>query len=261
MRSAAAVICDSYATRDDLLRYRLIAAENIVVIPIGVDRGFNCEEDPEADSGASVLLGPKGLGPEILHVGSTIKRKRIDTLLEVFGRIRNHSTEARLIRVGGAFTPEQENLVDRLSLRRSIVTLPFISKRILAAVYRRADLLLMPSASEGFGLPVVEAMACGTPVVSSDIPALREVGGDASAYCGVSEVNEWVATAIDTLQQEQLHPDEQARRRAQGVSQASRYSWAENARQVSKVYTALARAIDPSSSTRAAAFEDGSHDR
>ena len=69
-----------------------------------------------------------------------------------------------------------------------IVTLPFLDRRVLAAVYRRAALVLQPSEREGFGLPVAEAMACGTPVVASTVPALREAGGDGAIYCRVGDL-------------------------------------------------------------------------
>ena len=66
--------------------------------------------------------------------------------------------------------------------------LPFLDRATLAAVYRRSALVLLPSEREGFGLPVLEALACGTPVVASDIDALREVGGDAVRYCPAEDV-------------------------------------------------------------------------
>ena len=67
--------------------------------------------------------------------------------------------------------------------------MPLLDRDELADLYRRAALVLLPSDREGFGLPVVEAMACGTPVVASDIPALREIGGDAAAYCAPGDVH------------------------------------------------------------------------
>ena len=73
----------------------------------------------------------------------------------------------------------------------AIVVLPALDRSTLAAVYRRCALLLMPSEREGFGLPVLEALACGTPVVASDAPALREVGGYAAAYCPVDDLEAW----------------------------------------------------------------------
>ena len=72
-----------------------------------------------------------------------------------------------------------------------LVELPFVDRTTLAALYRRATLALLPSEREGFGLPLVESLACGTPVVASDIPALREVGGSAASYCPVADVSAW----------------------------------------------------------------------
>ena len=112
----------------------------------------------------------------MLHVGSTIARKRIDTLLRVFAGIRRARPDARLVRVGGPFTAEQRALVRELQLEDAIVVLPFLDRSTLAAVYRQSAVLLLPSEREGFGLPVLEALACGTPVIASDIEALREVG-------------------------------------------------------------------------------------
>ena len=141
------------------------------------------------------MLGPISDGAiEILHVGSVIKRKRIDTLLEVFALVVKEFPQARLIRVGGQFTAEQIKMVEKLGINRSIKVLPFIDREVLAAVYRRAALVLQTSESEGFGLPVVEAMACGAPVIASDLAVLREVGGEAARFCPVGDVEAWRAS-------------------------------------------------------------------
>ena len=103
------------------------------------------------------------------------------------------------IRVGGPFTAEQRALVRDLGLEPFIVVLPFLDRATLAAVYRRSALVLLPSEREGFGLPVLEALACGTPVVASDIDALREVGGDAVQYCPPEDVEAWTTTVARAL--------------------------------------------------------------
>ena len=87
----------------------------------------------------------------------------------------------------------------RLGLEPHIIVLPFLERRVLAAVYRRAAVVLQPSDREGFGLPVAEAMACGTPVVASDLPPLREVGGAMASYCPVGDVEAWTSTVSELL--------------------------------------------------------------
>ena len=113
---------------------------------------------------------------------STIPRKRIDVLLEVFSSFASMHPDARLVRVGGALTREQQRARRAAGVADAIVQMPFLERPQLAALYRRASVVVLPSDREGFGLPVVEAMACGTPVMASDIPALREVGGTRRVY-------------------------------------------------------------------------------
>ena len=95
-------------------------------------------------------------------------------------RCARRHRQLRLVRVGGPFTAAQQALVRELGLGDAVVVLPALDRSTLASVYRRSALLLMPSEREGFGLPVLEALACGTPVVASDVAALREVGGFAA---------------------------------------------------------------------------------
>jgi glycosyltransferase involved in cell wall biosynthesis len=127
-------------------------------------------------------------------------------------------------------------LVDRLGLADSIRMLPFLDSHILAAVYRRASLVLLPSEREGFGLPVVEAMACGTLVIASDIPALREVGGEAATYCRVGDVQHWTETVLDLLRQRREEPERWVGRRNACIQQASKFTWREHAARMVEIY-------------------------
>ena len=235
MQSAAKVTCDSNATRDELLAYGLMPESKLVVIPLGVHP--SCSPEPsQADSELEEIL-PAGIAPELLHVGSTIERKRIDILLLVFAAVRARHPEARLLRVGGRFTGDQRRLAEKLGLMESIVELPYLDRDRLAAVYRRARALLLTSSAEGFGLPVVEAQASGTPVVCSDLPVLREAGGDAADYVGVRDIEGFAARVSRLIEDESVRKS----RREAGLKNAARFSWSLAASAFLEIYEALGR--------------------
>ena len=192
LRMAAHVPCDSEATRDALIELARFPADRLSVIANGADAGGSPLPDPATDFEAGRILGPRQ-GIELLHVGSTIPRKRIDVLLEIFAGVWRRRSDVRLTRVGGPFTGAQRAQARDLGVGDAIVVLPFVDRGTLSAVYRRAALTLLPSEREGFGLPLVESLACGTPMVASDIPVLREAGGKTpSRYCPVAGVDAWV---------------------------------------------------------------------
>lgn len=240
LQRAAWVTCDSHATREELLRYEIIPAERTRVIHNGVHPSCSAEPLAGPDRDAGQLLGPvTGESFEVLHVGSTIERKRIDVLLRIFAAIRREFPAARLVRVGGDFTNEQSALAAELGLADSIVVLPALSRLTLAAVYRRAAIVLQPSEREGFGLPVIEAMACGAPVIASDLSVLREVGGQAAIYCPVADVEAWSETAIKLLHERREEPERWQARRAESLAQAARFTWAGYAARMVELYLDL----------------------
>ena len=232
-RKAAHVIAVSGATRDEILRHGLVSPERVTVVHNGVHPSCSRLPDPATDDEAARLLPDDSGGTVwVLNVGSVAPRKRIDTLLRVFAAIRRNIPQARLVRVGGGFTPRQLHLARELNVENAVLVLPSLPRNILAAVYRRATLLLLPSEAEGFGLPLIEALACGCPVVASDIPVLREVGGPAAAYCPLADVDAWKDTALGIIRDQnasERHP-------GPGLAYASRFSWEENARQTAAIY-------------------------
>lgn len=243
MRRAARVCCDSVATHDALVANAMVSPERLVVIPNGVHPASSPRPDEAADAAAARLLGPADSGViEILHVGSTIGRKRIDVLVRVLAAARAHLPNLRLVKAGGALTVDQKRLARALGLQEeSIVTMPFLEPAVLAALYRRAALVLMPSETEGFGLPLVEAMACATPVIASDIPVLREIGADAAVYCAVADVPVWSTTLCAMLRERAGDPARWAARRAAATRQAARFSWAAYADRCAALYREIAR--------------------
>ena len=238
LRAAARVGCDSDATAAELLRYRLTPAHRTRVIPMGVAPEFTPAPDASADRAAARIVGaPAADTIEILHVGSTIARKRIDVALRTFAAIRQEFPAARLIRVGGPFTPAQNALARQLGVAAAIVVAPFVDRTTLAALYRRAAIAITPSAAEGFGLPVLEAMACGAPALASDIAALREVGGGAVEYAPIADIAAWMAGATRILR-ERGTPGARERRAA-AIAWAGRFTWGDTARRYAEVYRDL----------------------
>ena len=237
VRCAARIVCGSRATRDALVDAGVVPASRVVVVPYGVHPTCSPRPDLLADAEAEALMGPPDPEvPEILHVGSVVARKRLDVLLDVFAAIRVRHSYARLIRVGGPLTGAQQRQAARLGLTDHIVTMPFVDRRVLAAVYRRAALVLQPSDREGFGLPVAEAMACGTPVVASLLPALCEAGGHAAVYCGVGDRQVWTDTVNALLDERARRPEMWERRRADSIHAARRFDALSHARGMLEVY-------------------------
>jgi glycosyltransferase involved in cell wall biosynthesis len=122
----------------------------------------------------------------------------------------------------------------------AISVLPFVDRATLAAVYRRSALALLTSDREGFGLPIVEALASGTPMLASDIPVLREIGGPAATYAPVADVERWTAAALALLDERERDRAAWERRRQAGVTRAADFSWSRYTSAVVDRYRAIA---------------------
>jgi glycosyltransferase involved in cell wall biosynthesis len=237
MRRAAQISCDSDATRTEVLAHGLAPAARARTIHMGVAPVYSAASDPEAEREAIRLLGPwVARAVELLHVGGTVARKRIDVLLQVFAGLRETFPDARLIRVGGGLTAAQRALAAALRVDDRIAEMPFLDARVLAALYRRAALVLLPSEAEGFGLPLAEAMACGATVLASDIAAFREVGGDAADYAPVAGLNRWIGAAIALLRERSCAPKRARDRGAAAIRRAALFSWDTAAGMTARIY-------------------------
>jgi glycosyltransferase involved in cell wall biosynthesis len=237
---AAYVACISEATRAQLVATGRVDPERVGVVYLGVHPSCSAAPAPRWDHDVALRLGPPSV--DLLHVGSTIPRKRLDTLLEVFCGVRETLGNVRLLRVGGLLTAQQRALARTLGVDDAIVEFPFLERPLLAALYRRASLVLLPSDREGFGLPLVEAMACGTPVVASAISALLEVGGDATTYCAPGDVPAWVNAVVGLLRQKQSDAAAWHARRQECISTASRFDWKLYAEQMTDLYCSVTSA-------------------
>jgi glycosyltransferase involved in cell wall biosynthesis len=253
LRRAALVTCDTAAVRDEFLARGLAPADRVVVVPVGVAEEFRPDPDPEADRAAARLIGAPAGAVEILHVGSSTARKRLDAVLRCTADVGERMAGVHLVRVGGPFTPGQESLARELGVLDRVSVLPTLDDRTLAAVYRRAAIVILPSEREGFGLPVVEALACGTPVVASDLPVLREVGGTAPEYRRVGDRAAWAEAVLGLVRERLEHPDTLAARRARGVAWVRRFTWTRFADELAAIYVDVAGATESARSPRSEA--------
>lgn len=229
LQRAAIVFHGTQAVRDELLRHDLVEPERLVWAPPGVSPEFRPE--PSLGDTSESVLAPLGGRPYLLHVGSAIPRKRLDVLFEVFAALRTRHPELRLVQQGGALTPAQREQAARLGIGDALLQPPKLDRATLAGLYRRAQAVLVPSEAEGFGLPVIEALACGAPVVASELPVLREVGDTAGLYCPVGDITGWTETVDALLSGRHLPPPRELR-----LERARRFTWQAHARTVLEAY-------------------------
>ncbi|MEM1417036.1 MAG: glycosyltransferase [Myxococcota bacterium] len=172
--------------------------------------------------------------PYVLHVGSDLPRKRIDVLLRAFAVLRRKRPELCLAQRGARPREAQAALVRELGLEDAIVDLPRLRRDELAAHYRGARAVLLSSDAEGFGLPVIEALACGAPVACTDIPAFREVGGPVVHRAPAGEPEALARAALDALA-----TVDDVEVRAARSAWAARTSWEAHAARIARAYGEL----------------------
>ena len=242
---AAAVSCGSATTEAAVLANRLASADRVHMIYTGTHPEYLLPPRPSSEAEADRLVGPidPGGAPILLHVGSNIPRKRIDVLLGIFAGVRRTIPGARLVKIGGEFTEIQREQTRELGIDDAIKVVPFVADRtILAAIYRRAALVLQPSDAEGFGLPLAEAMACGTSLLVSDIPVLHEIAGDAAVYRGVGDLPAWIEAALTLIREPVENPNSFANRRDAGITRSLRYRWDAHVARLIPLYRQVADA-------------------
>lgn len=233
LRRAARVVCGSEATRSDVVRLRGLAPERVTVVPYGVGEQFRPLGQTERER-ARARLGLRG--PAILHVDSGQRYKNVTGALRVLARVRRQGVPATLVRIGPPLRPAERTLATELGVSEHVAALGQVSDQRLVEAYGAADVLLFPSHVEGFGWPVLEAMACDTPVVTSQAAALAEVAGDAGLRADADDP-EGLAEAVAGL----LTDAQLARRlRERGRERAARHSWSQAADGYAAVYEAVA---------------------
>lgn len=229
LQSCAVVFYSTAEVKRQIEHYQLVESSRLVYAPYGIAPEFSIT--PENTSIADEQIGK---APFLLHVGSCIPRKRIDTLLQVFAKLQAIHPQLQLVKVSGEWTPIQQQQIAQLNIKNSITHLQSLQRTTIAALYRQASAVLLTSEAEGFGLPVIEALACGAIAVISDIPVLREVGQEAAVYCPTMDVSAWVKTVEQLLLNPASAPDINLR-----LNQANKYSWSAHAQIIAQSYLKL----------------------
>jgi glycosyltransferase involved in cell wall biosynthesis len=225
LQQATVVFHSTHVVRAEIERHGLVDPARLVHAPYGVCPEFTPDGPPAKEA-----------GPFLLHIGTNSPRKRIDLLLRTLAGVRREFPAIRLVKVGERFRPEQQSLIAELDLESAVIRRENLSRDEIAELCRSAAAVLLPSEAEGFGLPLIEALACGAPVLASDLPVLREVGGDAVTYLPPGDVNAWVAGVSGALADPHHLPP-----RSTWLARAGQFSWAEHARIIRDAYPRLAR--------------------
>lgn len=228
------VITDSQHSKADIVRYMGVPPEKIDVVMLGVRDLFR----PVTPDAGEAVLRRFGISfPYVMFLGNLTRRKNIELALRGFARVAGQFPDLRFVLAGPKLFRETPigALADELGIGDRIVLPGAISDADLPALYSGARAFLFPSFYEGFGLPVLEAMACGTPVISSAASSLPEVAGDAALLVDPNSLDEMTDALTRVLTDEALR----ALLRARGLAQAARFTWAETARQTADIYRAM----------------------
>ena len=230
IRKAKIIIADSYATKEDIIEYFGIREEKIRVIHLGVESRFrpiNNVEDFRLKNNLPSKM--------ILNVGTLEPRKNVVSLIKAFRKLREMGFEdVKLVIAGNKGWLYQEIFkeVGQSGLKQEILFLGVVRDKDLPLLYNCADIFVYPSLYEGFGLPPLEAMACGVPVITSNTSSLPEVIGDAGIMVDPTDINSLCESMYILLKDKELWN----RMRNMGLERSKLFSWDNTAEKILKVY-------------------------
>lgn len=233
VRKAKHIITVSNFSKTQIIDRLGVPPSKVSVIHSGVNGDFLPMDREEASHAVSTTL--KLRGPYLLYVGSLKRHKNVSTLLKAFALLREHRDPPQRLLILGSGAQGMEELVRecvRLGIGGWTDFVPSVAQNLLPKVYAAADALVMPSKMEGFGLPVLEAMACGTPVICSRAASLPEVGGQAVKYfdpCSPEDL-------ADAIEQVLSSGGLRVSLRAKGLMRAAHFTWKKTIEKHVQVY-------------------------
>jgi glycosyltransferase involved in cell wall biosynthesis len=218
LKRARLIVAVSEHTRRDLAAFYGITSPNVHVVPNGFDA-----QRYRAGIASQSVKDKYGLEAYLLFVGNLLPHKNLSILLRAFASIAGRMAHQLVIagKKDPRYYPALEAQVQALGLQGRVLFLDYVPAEDLPALYAGADACVLPSLYEGFGLPVLEAMACGTPVIASRASAIPEVAGEAALLFDPHDVHDMAQTIAAVLG----HPDRRETMRHRGLARATQFSW------------------------------------
>ena len=221
-----AALCISETTRQDVIQFYGLDPNRAHVIHLACSNLFRKMEDQETDDEISIH------GPYFLYIGSRVHYKKFDLLLDALSKY--FRKDVGLLVVGPPWSSDEIKKMDILNIRERVRLLSGVDDQMLCRLCNRAEAFIYPSLYEGFGIPLLEAMACGCPVIASRIPSTIEVAGDCPIYIEPAELDDMIH-AFDIALSEGRDSD----RVKAGFEQAKLYSWYKTAEKTLDIYRSL----------------------
>ncbi|GAA0129021.1 glycosyltransferase family 1 protein [Methanococcus maripaludis] len=231
LNSSDKIISISENTKRDVINHFKIPEDKIKVIPLAANENFKKVDENET----SKIKSKYNINfPFILYVGTLEPRKNIPSLLNAFYIIKKQGIPHKLVIAGGKGWKYKEifETIDKLNLQNDVIFTGYVPDEDLPGLYNAADLFVYPSLYEGFGLPPLEAMQCGTPVITSNTSSLPEVVGDAGIMINPYDVDELANKMYEVLTNEKLRKEMSKK----GLERAKLFSWKKCAEEHLKVY-------------------------
>lgn len=239
-KNADVIIADSFNTKKDIIKYLGIDEKKIEVVYPGVDERFSpIQNISQLDNFQRRYNLPANF---ILTVSTLEPRKNIIRLVNAYHKLKT-SLDHKLV-IAGAKGWKYSSVFERvkeLNLQNSVIFTNYIPDEELPLLYNLADMFVFPSLYEGFGLPVLEAMACGTPVITSNVASLPEVIGEAGLLINPLNENELVNAIYQVLSDKKLS----TQLAQKGIKQAKLFSWEKSALEIKKIYERILYGYQP----------------
>jgi len=232
LKKSSKIITISQNTKNDLINYFQVPEDKIIITFLGIESHFKKVEDYAKIKEIKDRYGITK--PYLFFISAWRNHKNFEGLIAAFEKIKSQGYDYQLV-LGGQEDPYYSRISKKIAqskYKKDIITPGFISDKDLPAFYSAAEIFIIPSFYEGFGIIGLEAMACQTPVISSNTTALPEILGEAALYFDPKNIQKMSAEIIDLIN----NPEKQNELIEQGLKQIKKYSWEECAQKTLSIY-------------------------